>query len=126
MEESTESKKSDISFLGKKTKKYCRTNVDYKSEEFDRSLFSMETSAELTSEVLLFDKKSESKDKIFGFDDIKIPTFLNDIEKDNVTDNIIKNYKKVKEELGSSELAKLYLIDINKIINNCKKKKNYC
>ena len=50
-----------------------------------------------------------------GLDDIKIPGFLNDCKIDKNIDKAIKDYYfKIKEELGSTELIKLYLIGINR------------
>ena len=35
-------------------------------------------------------------------------------------DKLLKNYYKIKEELGSNELTELYLIDINRLLWNIK------
>ena len=50
-----------------------------------------------------------------------IPPFLNDITKYNEINRKIKNYYKIEKELGSPELAKLYLIDVKRLYEEKKK-----
>ena len=89
----------------------------HKSDEIDNSSSIMDTTFELSSDNLLsLEEKSEIKRKIPGFDDIKIPTFLNNFSANPKAKKTLKNYNKIKEDLGSPELAELYLIDIRKII----------
>ena len=110
METKNDSAKKTKTFLGKKTNKM------HKSDEIDNSSSIMDTTFELSSDNLLsLEEKSEHKRKIPGFDDIKIPTFLNDFIITPKAKKVLDNYNKIKEELGSSELVKLYLIDIKKI-----------
>ena len=66
--------------------------------------------------------ESNNKSKITGFDDLIIPAFFNDPKSDKNFDKTLANYKKIRAELGSNELAKLYLIDFNRLYE---KKKNY-
>ena len=124
MEIERKSRKSD-SFLGKKIKKNHDVEDDLKSKEIDKTSSLLETSAELSSENLIcLEEKPEFKDKIPGFDDIKIPSFLNDFKCNKKIDKKIEDYFKIKEELGSSDLAELYLIDINRLYEEKRKKRN--
>ena len=103
--------------LGKKTNRYKKDEECSQSQYSEKGSSSLETSAELSSDNLLsLEEKQDNKfNKISGFDDIKIPGFLNDCKKNKKIDNAIKSYYKIKEELGSQELTKLYLIDINRL-----------
>ena len=103
--------------LGKKTNRYKKDEEYSQSQYSEKGSSSLETSAELSSDNLLsLEEKQDNKfNKISGFDDIKIPGFLNDFKKNKKIDNAIKSYYKIKEELGSQELTKLYLIDINRL-----------
>ena len=109
MEPKNYSKKKTKTFLGKKTKKI------HKSEEIDNSSTLIDSTNELSSDYLLSLEKPEIKSKIPGFDDIKIPTFLNDFIVNPNDKKTLNNYNKIKEEFGSSELVKLYLIDIKNL-----------
>lgn len=110
MEPKNDCAKKTKTFLGKKTNKM------HKSDETDNSSSIMDTTFELSSDNLLsLEEKSEHKRKIPGLDDIKIPAFLNDFIITPKAKKVLHNYNKIKEELGSSELVKLYLIDIKKI-----------
>ena len=70
----------------------------------------------LQTSLYLMKKKCENGQIIIGLDDIKILPFLNDIKKDQNMDILMKNYYKIKEELGYNELTELYLIDINRLL----------
>ena len=72
MEPKNYTMKKTKTFLGKKTKKI------HKSEEIDNSSTIIDSTNELSSDYLLSLEKPEIKSKIPGFDDIKIPTFLNE------------------------------------------------
>ena len=110
------------SFLGKKTKKNHKSEEIYISDEADISTALMDTTTELSFENLIsLEEKSELKGKIPGFDDLKIPAFFNDFKINKDVNNAIKKYNKIKRELGSPELAKLYLIDKNRIYGDKKK-----
>ena len=120
-------KSSDIisNFLGKKTKHYKKPVESKKTGLICKCLSILDTSAELSSDNLIaLDEKYETnaKNKITGFDGIFVPTFLNDTKHDENFDKTLANYKKIKAELGSDELAKLFLIDFNRLYE---KKKNY-
>ena len=124
MERSIVSTKKENSFLGRKTKKMLQTNDSYKSEETDKASFLSETSAEYSGDNIISleeEKTAVDKEKIPGFDDIQIPSFLNETKKDTSLNKTIEDYNKIKEELGSPELVQLYLVDINRIY---KQKKN--
>ena len=116
MEKVIKSRKIKNLFLGKKTKKDFQIDNSDKSEDNDKSLFLLETNTEsLIYNIISLNEKTENENKIPGFDDVKIPLFLNDIKKDNSLNKKIREYNKIKEEFGSSELADLYLIDIKSL-----------
>ena len=103
-------------FLGKKRRKKQKPKDNYKLKESEKSSFLTEISTELSSDNLIsFDGKKKPKEIIHGFDDLIIPAFFNDFQIDKNVDKTIKNYYKMKEELGSSELVELYLLDINRL-----------
>ena len=114
-----------IIFLGKKTKNRKKTEESKNLKPSSKSLSILDTSAELSTENLIsLEEKpdSDNKSKITGFDDLIIPAFFNDPKSDKNFDKTLANYKKIRAELGSNELAKLYLIDFNRLYE---KKKNY-
>ena len=112
------------SFLGKKRRKKQKPKDNYKLKESEKSSFLTEISTELSSDNLIsFDGKKKPKEIIHGFDDLIIPAFLNDFKINKNVDKTIKNYYKMKEELGSSELVELYLLDINRLIEEKRKSK---
>ena len=114
-----------IIFLGKKTKNRRKTEESKNLKPSSKSLSILDTSAELSTENLIsLEEKpdSDNKSKITGFDDLIIPAFFNDPKSDKNFDKTLANYKKIRAELGSNELAKLYLIDFNRLYE---KKKNY-
>ena len=113
-------------FLGKKTKniKQCLSNNEIpKKEDINKDSIIFESSTDLSMDNLInLEEKYECiSKKVPGLDDIKIPSFFNDITKYKDIDKKIKNYFKTKKELGSNELAKLYLIDINRLYEEKKK-----
>ena len=125
MEHNNKSGESSIAYLGKKTKNRRKPEESKKLKPSSKSLSILDTSAELSSENLIsLEERSESnsKNKIIGFDDLTIPPFFNDVKRDENFDKTLANYKKMKAELGSNELAQLYLIDFDRL---CEKKKNY-
>ena len=125
MEHKDKSGKISIIFLGKKTKNRRKTEESKNLRPSSKSLSILDTSAELSTENLIsLEEKPESnnKSKITGFDDLIIPAFFNDPKSDKNFDKTLANYKKIRAELGSNELAKLYLIDFNRLYE---KKKNY-
>ena len=87
-----------------------------KKHHSEKNTISSEKSEEFSSDIFILDENSEKEQKIIGFDDIKIPSFLNDIQKDENIDKLLQNYYKIKEELGSPELVELYLVDFNRLI----------
>ena len=97
-----------------------------KKHHSEKNTISSEKNEEFSSDIFILDENSEKEQKIIGFDDIKIPSFLNDIQKDENIDKLLQNYYKIKEELGSPELVELYLVDFNRLIKVCKgKNKNW-
>ena len=117
MELKEESRKNLNFLLGKKINRYKKEEERSQSQYSEKGSSSLETSDELSSDNLLSlkEKQDNKYKKISGFDDIKIPGFLNDCKINKKIDKAIKNYFKIKEELGSEELTKLYLIDINRL-----------
>jgi hypothetical protein len=125
MERNDKSSDTISSFLGKKTKHHKKPEENKKSRISYKCLSILDTSAELSSDNLIsLDEKYEpnAKNKITGFDDLFVPKFFNDTNYDKNFDKTLANYKKIRAELGSDELAKIYLIDFNRLYE---KKKNY-
>ena len=125
MERNEKSGEISIIYLGKKTKNRKKPEESQKLKPSSKSLSILDTSAELSTENLIsLEEKPDSnnKSKITGFDDLTIPPFFNDAKKDEHFNKTLANYKKIKSELGSNELAKLYLIDFDRLYE---KKKNY-
>ena len=123
MEELEDIEKINNNYLGKKTKsikkifkikeikKNNQKNIN-KKEKHDSLL--IETSTDLSSSNLInLEEKSEITSKIPNFEDLIIPSFLNDITKYNDINRRIKNYYKLRKQFNSLEMAKLYLIDVN-------------
>jgi hypothetical protein len=122
MESKAESRKKDNSFLGKKTRKGDKIEDRYKIYETDNSSQLLDTTAELSSDnIISLEENSEFKKKLPGFDDLKIPSFLNDFKINENVNKAIKKYSKMKDEFGSSEMAKLYLIDITRLYEQKRK-----
>ena len=130
MEEIKDIEKINNNYLGKKTKsikkifkineikKNNKQNIN-KKEKHDSLL--IETSTDLSSSNLInLEEKSEITSKIPNFDDVIIPSFLNDITKYKDINRKIKNYYKLRKQFNSLEMAKLYLIDV-KILHEEKK-----
>ena len=82
-------------------------------EAYNSSKFLNSTSELSFNNIKFLEKKTEFKNKITGFDNIIIPAFLNDFSINNSVNKDIEKYLKMKDEFESSEMAKLYLIDIN-------------
>ena len=119
MEGNIESRRNNVSFLGKKTRK-SNKDAQYKSYKADNSSQFLDIATKSSSDNnISLENNTEFKMKIPGFDDIKIPSFLNDFTDNININNAFKRYSKMKEEFG--ELAKLYLIDINKIYKQKRK-----
>ena len=53
-----------------------------KKHHSEKNTISSEKSEEFSSDIFILDENSEKEQKIIGSDDIKIPSFLNDIQKD--------------------------------------------
>ena len=116
MEAKDFSRKTIKTFLGKKTCKINKSEENFKTDETDSSPAAIDATFELSFDNFIsLEEKPVIKNKIPGFDDIKIPTFLNDFIITPKAKKVLDNYNKIKEELGSSELVKLYLVDIKKI-----------
>ena len=116
MEIIDKSTETSIIFLGKKTKYRKKPDEGKKLRPSSKSLSILDTCAELSTENLLsLEEKSVSNIKLVGFDDLLIPPFFNDTKSDEKFDKTLANYKKIRAELGSNELAKLYLIDFNRL-----------
>ena len=94
-----------------------KTNKIQKSVKTDNSSAIIDSSFELSLDYIIAkEEKPEIKTKIPGFDDIKIPTFLNDFTAiPKYRKSLNTNYKKLKDELSPPELAKLYLIYIKNL-----------
>ena len=126
MEDIKDIQKINNIFIGKKTKSFQKVyrikenNKNNKKKKSDSLLF--ETSTDLSlSNIITLEEKSDNNLKIPSFDDIKIPSFLNDITKYNDINRKIKNYYKLEKELDSPELAKIYLIDVKRLYEEKKK-----
>ena len=120
MEEIKDIIKINNNFLGKKTKNIKKVfkikdkNIDKNKIKNESSLF--ETSTDLSSSnILSLEEKSDTNSKIPNFDDVIIPSFLNDITKYKVINRKIKNYYKLVKEFNSPEMAKIYLIDVKRL-----------
>ena len=120
MEEIKDITKINNNFLGKKTKNIKKVfkikdkNIDKNKIKNESSLF--ETSTDLSSSnILSLEEKSDTNSKIPNFDDVIIPSFLNDITKYKVINRKIKNYYKLVKEFNSPEMAKIYLIDVKRL-----------
>ena len=117
MEAKDFSRKTTKTFLGKKTSKINKSEENYKTDETYNSSAVIDATFELSFDNFIsLGEKPIIKNKIPGFDDIKIPTFLNNFSANPKAKKTLKNYNKIKEDLGSPELEELYLIDIRKII----------
>ena len=110
-------------FLGKKLKNpliKIKNDDNMELEEINKDSILFETSTELSNDNSL--NSDEKFGKIPGLDDINIPSFLNDININSDINKKIKNYYKIRKELGSKELTKLFLVDIKRLY---KEKENY-
>ena len=122
MEKNDENKEINNVILGKKRKKPNLIQKDKKSpnsEEINKDSILFETSTELSYENVI--NLEEKPEIIPGLDDVNIPSFLNDNTEYKDINKKIKNYYKAKKALGSNELAKLYLINVNRLYEEKKK-----
>ena len=125
MESIKEIKRINKIFIGKKTrckKKLLKKKEVQKSNNRLRDSLLFENSTDFSSNNLMgLEEKSDTILKIPNLDEVKIPSFLNDINKYNDINRRIKNYYKSEKTLGSPELAKIYLIDIKNLYELKKK-----
>ena len=126
MEEIKDKDNINKNYLGKKTKYVkklfkVREKKNNNKKNKNYSLL-FETSTDISSSNLItLEEKNDNFVKIPSFEDIIIPSFLNDITKYNVINRKINNYYKLEKEIGSPELAKLYLIDVKRLYEEKKK-----
>ena len=114
MEQNTDLNNIKKIFLGKKTKNaYLKNKESQKIDETNKDSILFETSTELSVDNSI--NLKEKVENIPGLDDINIPSFFNDKTKNNNVNKKIKIYYKTKKELGSNDLAKLFLIDVNRL-----------
>ena len=84
----------------------------------------LENSTDFSSNnILSLEEKSDTILKVPNLDDIVIPSFLNDIPKNNKINKEIENYYKYQKIFDSPEMAEVYLIDKKRLYEQ--KKKNY-
>ena len=113
-------------FLGKKTKNkknlFIVNTIEKNKRKIIKDSIYLESSTDLSSSnIINYEEKSDTMTNFPGLDDIVIPSFFNDITKYNDINKKIKNYYKIEKELGSPELAKLYLIDVKRLYEEKKK-----
>ena len=126
MEQIKENKRINIKFTCKKTsnikkilfkpKKFKNQNNNNKSQ--NSILF--ETSTDLSSNNIIRLEEQSPISKIPSLEEIKIPSFFNDIIKYNDINKRIKNYKKIKNAMDP-ELSNIYLINIKSLYDEAKK-----
>ena len=121
MEQKIDLKENNNIFLCKKTKTNQSKSKQKikdcsKLKDTNKSSILFESSTEFSIKTIDLEEKPEF---IPGLDDINIPSFLNDITKYNIINKKIKNYYKIRKELGSK--ADLYLIDVNTLYEEKKK-----
>ena len=121
MEQKIDLKENNNIFLCKKTKTKKpkskeKIKKSLKLEDTNKSSILFESSTEFSEKTIHLEENPEI---IPGLDDINIPSFLNDITKYNIINKKIKNYYKIRKELGSK--ADLYLIDVNTLYEEKKK-----
>ena len=109
-----EIKSINKNYLGKKKHNLLsKSKENPKIDDLNKESIFFEPSTELSIDnIISLDEKFE---KIQGLDDVNIPAFLNDKAINNNLNKTIKKYYQAKKELASNELAKLYLIDINRL-----------
>ena len=108
-------------FISKKTinnikkKKKSKKNISKDSITF-------ENSTDLSSNnIISLEEKSDIILKVPNLDDIVIPSFLNDIPKNNKINKDIENYYKYQKLFDSPEMAKVYLVDVKRLYEQKKK-----
>ena len=103
-------------FLGKKKGKI------FKLKEKEKGSILFENSTDFSSiNLISLEEKSRNNSKIPSLDDMKIPSFLNDITKYNDINKKIKKYYEIEKNIGSQELAKIFLIDVKRLYEEKKK-----
>ena len=110
--------------LGKKLKNSLinlESDKNTKSDGAYKDSILFETSTEFSYENSI--NLDERNGKILDFDNLNIPSFFNDININNDINRKIKNYYRIKKELGSKELSKLFLIDIKRLYKEREKHK---
>ena len=126
MEKIIDSQRISTLYLGKKIKNKKKLFKIIKHEKSQKDIVKnsiiFESSTDLSSSnILNLEEKSDTNLKFPSLEDVMIPPFLNDITKYNEINRKIKNYYKIEKELGSPELAKLYLIDVKRLYEEKKK-----
>ena len=126
MEKIIDSQRISTLYLGKKIKNKKKLFKIIKHEKSQKDIVKnsiiFESSTDLSSSnILNLEEKSDTNIKFPSLEDVMIPPFLNDITKYNEINRKIKNYYKIEKELGSPELAKLYLIDVKRLYEEKKK-----
>ena len=122
---SKDKSEGNLSFLGKKTKINEKKIIKKNSKKLTKiltneTLFESSTEQSFDNQINLLEGPSTLL-KIPSLDEVKIPSFLNDITKYDKINKKIKSYYKTKKELNSPEMAKLYLIDIKRLYEERKK-----
>ena len=112
-------KRKNKLFLCKKTKETKLNKANKNIEDSNKDSILFETSTEISINNII--NIEEKNNIILGIDEIKIPSFLNDNPVYYDINKKIKNYYKIKKELGSKELAELFLIDVNRLYEEKKK-----
>ena len=126
MENIIDSQRISTLYLGKKIKNKKKIFKIKKYEKSQKDITKTSNIFELStdlssSNILNLEEKSDTIIKYPSLEDVVIPPFLNDITKYNDINRKIKNYYKIEKELGSPELAKLYLIDVKRLYEEKKK-----
>ena len=122
---SKEKSEGKLCFLGKKMKINEKKLIKKSSKKLTKistneTLFESSTEQSFDNQINLLENPSTLL-KIPSLDEVKIPSFLNDITKYDKINKKIKSYYKAKKELNSPEMAKLYLIDIKRLYEERKK-----
>ena len=123
MEKNKDIKRQNKKFLCKKKKnsKKLIENNKIKNTKV-KSFLIFENSTDLSSNNnITLEEKSEQNCNIPSLDDIKIPSFFNDITKYDDINRRIKKHHEIKKAIGSPELAEIYLIDIKQLYKEKKK-----
>ena len=112
-------------FISKKTINNNKSNK--KKKKFKKIIpkesLILENSTDLSSNnIISLEEKSDTILNVPNLDDIVIPSFLNDIPKDNKINKEIENYNKYQKLFDSPEMAEIYLIDKKRLYEQKKKK----